>query len=214
MYFLDAEILIAAESRTSTLTDFVGQAQNKQCGGGVLFGVHEECSILTAAKTGLLQHGSKHLTGLFNGLYTCDFQTNFVLLQDYIGQTSNQAISFSTSFARTTTPQLGGRRHGLGSEQTNLHSSETKTGKSHQNCWVSFSNDAFFSRLGGKLVDPFPGWTQPSRVVFAVLSSVKINKFSKAIIVISFVSCRNTRSSCEISISHICRGNNMGKWVV
>lgn len=52
MYFSDAEILIAGESYFNPDRDFVGQAQNKQRGGGgVLFGVHEECSILTAAKT-------------------------------------------------------------------------------------------------------------------------------------------------------------------
>lgn len=51
MYFSDAEILIAGESYFNPGRDFVGQAQNKQRGGGVLFGVHEEYSILTAAKT-------------------------------------------------------------------------------------------------------------------------------------------------------------------
>lgn len=133
------------------------------------------------------------------------------LLQDYIDQTSRtQAISFSSS---RTTPRLG-----LGSEQTNLHSSQTKKPeRATKTVGFRFQTRCFFSCASQWQIGRSVSRMDPNRVElclrFCRLS--KSTNFRKPSSSSSLLwGCRNTRSSCEISISHICQGNNMGKWVV
>lgn len=146
------------ESRTSTLTE---TSSDKHRTNSAVVAASSSVFMKSARfspllKPLLLQHGSKHLTGLFNGLYTCDFQTNFCttarLHRPDVSDSSNfiqLKSNHPTSWFRVGTNKF-----------TQL--ANQKTGKSHQNCWVSFSNTMLFfhALLSGKLVDPFPGWTQ------------------------------------------------------